>query len=180
MIPIPTVDVKCKKTCCTRTYVPLQVAYARTIHTFQGLSAGPTASGTHQYKCIIVDPDKRNYEGKNLGLLYTAISRATTLGDEDGLNSAIYFIGSDFTEARIRNLANKQGTNELFHKAQQREWWVQYLEQHKQHHELTITEQQHILEWAESFQTSTEILRETINKYTHSLTSKQKSMWHQI
>ena len=46
----------------------------------------------------------KKIEGTSLGLFYTATTRATTLGDDDGLNSAIYFSGTRFREERIRGL----------------------------------------------------------------------------
>ena len=96
--------------CCTRTNLPLTLAYARTIHKFQGQSAGPVDKGKipNIYGCIICDPDKSEVEGRALGLFYTALSRATTLGDDDGLNSANYFTGEDFNEKRIRNLGKRK------------------------------------------------------------------------
>ena len=46
------------------------------------------------FDVIVCNPDESKYEGKFLGLFYTAVSRATTLGDDDGLNSALYFTGA--------------------------------------------------------------------------------------
>ena len=82
------------------------MSYARTIHKFQGLTAGPVNEGKipNMYQCIICDPDEKKIEGTSLGLFYTATSRATTLGDDDGMNSAIYFSGNQFKEERIRGL----------------------------------------------------------------------------
>ena len=92
--------------CCQRSVVPLEPAYGRTIHKFQGQTAGPVDEGRppNQYEVIICDPDDRKWEGKFMGLFYTALSRATTLGDANGLNSAIYFTGKDFKEDRIRTI----------------------------------------------------------------------------
>ena len=87
------------------SYVPLEVSYAWTIHKFQGLTAGPVDEGKipNMYQCIVCDPDKK-FKGTFLGLFYTATSRATSLGNDDGLNSAIYFSGSQVREERIRGL----------------------------------------------------------------------------
>ena len=86
-------------------YVPLEVLYARTIHKLQVLTAGPVDEGKipNMYQCIVCDPDEK-FEGTSLGLFYTATPRATRLGDDDGLNSAIYFSGSQVREERIRGL----------------------------------------------------------------------------
>ena len=109
------------------------------------------------YDCIICDPDKKNFEGKALGLLYTAVSRATTLGDENGLNSAIYFIGTDFKEDRIRNLAKKQGQLIDFDLANDRKRWTDYLNERKTITEHWINENicdpEHYLQWANQTRT---------------------------
>jgi hypothetical protein len=51
----------------------LLLAYAKTIHKFQGLQAGPTGEGkaNNFYDRIICDPGARDFESKNPGLLYT-------------------------------------------------------------------------------------------------------------
>ena len=116
-VPIPITTYRCEHNCCTRTFVPLEVAYARTIHKFQGLSAGPVDKDKvpNLYQCIICDPDEKKFEGTGaLGLLYTAVSRGTTLGDTNGLNSAIYFDGKDFRRERIQRLAYCKDSNQLF------------------------------------------------------------------
>lgn len=79
------------------------------------------------YDCIICDPDEKKFEGSALGLLYTAVSRATTLGDDEGLGSAIYFTGSEFKERRVRRLTKLKDSDEDFKVAQKRQKWVQYL-----------------------------------------------------
>ena len=119
---------RCKKNCCTRTFLPLTVAHARTIHKFQGVSAGPVDSGKipNNHEVIICDPDEKKFELKAIGLLYTATSRATTLGDESGLNSAIYFEGSHFKFSRISNLTKTQ-TGEECEMAKKRKRWVGHL-----------------------------------------------------
>lgn len=129
-VPIPVTMYRCERGCCTRTFIPLEVSYARTIHKFQGLTAGPVDPGKieNMYQCIICDPDEKRFEGtSSIGLLYTAISRATTLGDEDGLNSAIYFDGKHFKEERIRRLTKYKNSDKDFLAAQKRQRWVDFL-----------------------------------------------------
>ena len=132
---------RCAKKCCTRTFIPLEVAYARTIHKFQGLTAGPVDKGKipNMYQCIICDPDEKKYEGTSLGLLYTALSRATTLGDKDGLNSAIYFTGGTFKEQRINRLTKMKGSDRNFKMADKRKTWVEYIEKQEQQSKATIS-----------------------------------------
>jgi hypothetical protein len=130
-VPIPTTNYHCGKGgCCSRTFIPLQLAYARTIHKFQGLSAGPVDKGKikNPYECIVCDPDKKQYEGACPGLLYTATSRATTLGDvKTGKSSAIYFNGPHFKEERVRRLMHCKDSNKMYVKATKRDQWVKYL-----------------------------------------------------
>ena len=126
------VDFVCATGCCSRRFCPLTVAYARTIHKFQGLTAGPVDNGKipNMYEVLIVDPDEKHFEGSALGLLYTALSRATTYGDKDGLDSAIYFDGPTFKAERIRKLTYKTtSTNkrEEFELARKRRYWVQHI-----------------------------------------------------
>lgn len=113
-VPIPIITNRCSRNCCTRTFVPLELAYARSIHKFQGMTVGPTKPGQppNMYSTIICDPDDRRFEGMWPGLLYTMVSRATTLGDDSGVGSAIYFdaplVGSiPLTTERLSNLLYK-------------------------------------------------------------------------
>ena len=132
-IPIPTVESRCRWKCCKRVHIPLDLSFARTIHTFQGLSAGPTEPGkpnTHMYQHIICDPHDRDVESTQTGMLYTAVSRGTTLGDDNGLNSAIYFTGSNINPDRIQKLTRCRKQNNEYTKVKKRRIWVQYLEQH--------------------------------------------------
>lgn len=153
-IPIPVYTVRCQYSCCTRTYLPLDLAFARTIHRFQGLSAGPVDKGKipNMYECIICDPDVKSSESRATGLFYTALSRATTLGDENGLNSAIYFTGTDFTRDRIKNLSMKSNKNEEFINIHRRRQWVKHLKQNT----VTpidiseITDAKEVFQWSKS------------------------------
>ena len=53
------------------------------IHTFQGQSAGPVNQGQQPNAVdkVFVDPGDKKFESGNPGLLYMAVSRATTLGE---------------------------------------------------------------------------------------------------
>jgi len=88
----------------------------------------------------VCDPDDKKYEANALGLFYTAVSRATTLGDTDGLNSAIYFQGRLKGE-RFRRLINCKDSCKIFEKATKRNEWVYYLktQEHKCKNYVTRT-----------------------------------------
>jgi hypothetical protein len=132
--------------------MPLTPAYARTIHKFQGLSAGPVDHGkiTNPYECIVCDPDKNQVEGRALGLLYTAVSRATTLGDPDGLRSAIYFTGKDFKEERIRMLGKKKDSYDDYENIYRRNNWVAHLKRHTTKCTLSQYQMEQTIEFFES------------------------------
>ena len=117
------------------------------------------------YQCIICDPDARNAEAISPGLFYTAVSRATTLGDADGLNSAIYFTGEHLTKARIQQLTKKKHHDEEYIKVTRRKKWVQHL------HANTYTPKQlpakakkNLLKWSKRKFTYEQLYKRT-NKY---------------
>lgn len=144
-VPIPMVDTSCKHKCCSRTFCPIELSYARTIWKFQGLSAGPTDKMSNMYQCVICDPGDKGTEGKNPGLLYTAISRATTLGGRDGLDSALYFLGNNANEERFRNLLMKENRNELYSLITHRLNWTTRLSQNRFEPTFTQTRKEELL-----------------------------------
>ncbi len=56
-VPIPPIEMKCQKCCCSFKFIPLSVAYAKTGHTFQGQNAEPN----HPIPCIIVHPGPKKW-----------------------------------------------------------------------------------------------------------------------
>ena len=80
----------------------------------------------------------KKFEGTSLGLFYTATSRATTLGDDDGLNSAIYFSGSQFREERIRGLTKLKNSDQDFIMAKKRKKWVNFLKRRERMSQLHV------------------------------------------
>lgn len=79
------------------------------------------------YDVVVCDPDEKKVEGNALGLLYTALSRGTTLGEDSGLESAVYFTGTSFKPERIRRLTFKANTNKEFEAAIKRRIWVKHI-----------------------------------------------------
>ena len=131
---IPMVKGRCNNNAaCERTYMPLALAFARTIHSFQGASVGKTPPGQpdNTFHRIIADPGTRKQEGTMPGLFYTLLSRATTLGEEGKLEtSAILFNGTNMTPGRIRNITQKADGN-VYSKVKNLQKWVKYLEKHQ-------------------------------------------------
>jgi len=170
-VPIPLAQYRCNRsgdsTCCSRTFVPLCLSYARTIHKFQGMSAGPVDPGKipNIFKCIVCDPGERHVEGSALGLFYTAVSRATTLGNDDGVGSAIYFTG-DFDQTRIRNIGKMRQSGEDYVRVKARKQWVSYLQRNVVTSSLSSKKQKSILRWASTHKVCYDSLFHRINEYT--------------
>ena len=124
------------------------------------------------YNCIVCDPDTKDWEGRCLGLLYTAVSRGTTLGDEDGLNSAVYFQGADFKEDRIRQLYQKKDSDDDYALAVKRTEWVDYLKERERNMKFGSQSGQKrlqkILHWASSNTVSYDDLSSRVDVYTSS------------
>ena len=176
VVPIVSVSVTCNHhCCCTREFIPLTLAFGKTVHTFQGQNAGPVDPGRppNAVQRIICDPGTRAFEGICVGLFYTILSRATTLGHidiSDPVNirfkdSAIYFFGSNMNKARIRNITN-QLNGQLYVKVQRRALWVQYLKQHQVDFNMDPLHKNRLFDWAQTFKVSYDKLQEIILFHT--------------
>lgn len=171
LVPIAPEEFTCKGGCCTRHFLPLTVAYARTIHKFQGLTAGPVDAGKvpNMFDVLVVDPDEKQCEGSALGLLYTAVSRATTLGNDDGIGSAIYFTGPAFKATRIRNLTYSATTNKEFEMARKRQHWVTHIQNQTVRSlprlHFALENKQDLLQWGQSARYSYDMLYDRVFKY---------------
>lgn len=166
---MPVVSYRCKYLCCSRTYVPLTLAYAKTIHCFQGLSAGPVDAGkpSNMFKGVICDPHTLDAETSSLGLLYTGVSRATTLGDPDGLHSAIYFTGLDMKkESRITRLGQKTASLDSYKRVIDRRRWVAHLVLNTKRSHLSKKQEEAVLKWACENKVSYTALLNRIDEYT--------------
>ena len=109
------------------------LAFARTIHSFQGANVGKTNPGqpANTFERIIADPGTRQFESIMPGLFYTLLSRATTLGIEGKLEtSAILFNGPNMTPSRIRKITTGEN-GKTYTKVERLRMWVEYLEQHE-------------------------------------------------
>jgi len=128
------------------------------------------------WKVILCDPDKKDYESTNLGMFYTALSRATTLGDDNGLNSAIYFDGTSFKPERFRYLIKSSASDNIFKLAKQRQTWVDHLHSNarktRQRFQSTLADRDGILSWsATTFSTS---LTERIQAYKQANATRKR------
>lgn len=141
-----------EKQCCKVTFCPLELSFGKTLHTFQGQSAGPVNPGQQEnaVRRIVVDPGDKTFEGKNPGLLYMAVSRATTMGNGDPRQSAILFTGNDMSTNRVVNLKLKRN-GDTYQKVKLRDLWVNRLENNTLTPRINHEEMRSIIQWTTSF-----------------------------
>ena len=161
VVPIAPIKAPCKKRfCCERTYVPLRLAFAQTVHTFQGQNAGPVEIGQapNVIQKLVCDPGTRRFEGNCVGLFYTILSRVTTFGNPlDKFSSAIYFTGTNMNTERVLNITwNEKG--HMYAMAQKRKQYINYLNQHEHDSKMEKNDQIKILEWTKTKMTSSDKL----------------------
>jgi len=150
-VPLPNVVSECDLRCCSREHPPLSLSFAKTIHSTQGINAGPTPDGQpdNAIKCLVIDPGEKEFETKCPGTAYTAFSRGTTLGGNDFLNSAIYVHGGNITKKRLLKMTLTQKRKVLMH-ILRRNKWVKYLDKHVVKDLPSDENISTILEWIES------------------------------
>src|SRR5687768_8319464 len=148
--------VPCKYSmgCCCRTYIPLRLAFAQTIHTFQGQNAGPVEPGQapNAVQKLVCDPRTKRFEGNCVRLFYTLLSRVITFGNEnDKFSSAIYFTGANMNMERVLNIT-MNGKGHMYAMAERRNLFVTHLHEHEHEHEIKMTKADliKILEWTKT------------------------------
>ena len=166
-IPIPPITFHCEKGCCTRTQLPLSLAFAKTGHTFQGQQAGPSKPGQppNSADVIICDVGNRMFELRNPGTFYSQVTRATTWGDASRLNSAIYFDGPNLNKHRMMNMTRKKDGHPM-EKVINRKRWMDLLHTNIQQCDLPVHERNDLLHWM----TNTKISPQHMHKHIHSTT----------
>ena len=155
VIPIVPISSVCPWHCCSVKFIPLQLCYGKTIHTFQGQNAGPV-DPTQQHNSIqriIVDIGSRQFEGRNPGLTYTALSRATTLGKSDDVSTSALFFDGDYiiSPDRFADVATNTNTNKPYSLVDLRNKWVGLLKENTIKSGLSSQQQQDTFHWADSF-----------------------------
>ena len=154
-VPIPVHIARCQFNCgCERTYVPLTLAFGKTIHSFQGQNVGPTCPGQpkNSVQHIVVEPGTRSFEGNSPGLLYSVISRITTLGDPfDLFTLALFFHGDNINRERLQNITYRNDSKP-YAKFLLCTKWVTYLKLRSNYISwLTANKSQLINSWLNTF-----------------------------
>lgn len=167
-IPVPCLTKRCdEKGCCERLLVPLKLSYGATIHSFQGGNVGKTKEGqpANDFEHIIADPGTPSFEGKNPGLFYSLLGRATTLGEStDRLKSAIFFQGENMNPSRVLNLTSDAKGNQ-FKRVMKRAKWMKRIERNTVQCDMTTAEKNNILQWASTHKCEPETLQRQIDNY---------------
>jgi hypothetical protein len=169
IVPIVPIHKLCSKRCCKITYIPLRVCFAKTIHTFQGSSAGPVRPGQpeNSIKRLVVDIGTRQFEGNNPGLSYTAFGRATTLGDPSNvLTSSLFFDGPNLCPDRIMNITTKSDGSGYYKKVQLRQQWVRLLHQNTLHLSFSSAASRRLFNWADNHRPTEEQIRRFHSNFT--------------
>jgi len=164
-VPLPCLKVRCEEgSCCEREVVPLKLAYACTIHTFQGPNVGPTKEGQpdNRFQSIVVDPGTPGFEGQCPGLTYTVLARVTTIGNEGNrMASALFFQGNNMKPERMKNLTtNAKG--QPCKKVEQREKWMKRMKRKTVKSSLSEDQKKELLKWADTHRCSEKKLTEVL------------------
>lgn len=139
-VPIPLSQKFCNKddNCCILEYIPLQLAFARTLHKFQGQTVGPG----HNNECMVFNPGTSRFEGSNPGLFYVGLSRVTTLGSSID-DSSFYLAGGNADIGRLTDLIHfRCSKSRRYARVVQRSSWIQYLDNRERHTHLSLTSEQ--------------------------------------
>ena len=79
LVPVVPVSRSTECTCqCKRLQVPLRLAWGTTIHKCQGMNVGVGEA----FRYVVIHPGKHDFEAKNPGALFVALSRAKSAGGE--------------------------------------------------------------------------------------------------
>jgi hypothetical protein len=133
---------------------------------FQGQTVGPAGKGRPEnpIQQIVLEPGDRKFEGNNVGLFYTAMSWAATIGNMgDRMSSAVYFDSPHFSKERFTNLT-RQKNRQMYHRALLRQNWVRFMkEKNKNRKKYTKEEMKKLFHWI----TTTRINLNTKKKKLH-------------
>jgi hypothetical protein len=164
-VPIPLSKKHCDKddNCCILEYIPIELAFARTLHKFQGQTVGPG----HNNECMVFNPGTSRFEGSNPGLFYVGLSRVTTLGSsiED---SSFYLAGGNADLDRLTDLIHFRCSKyREYARVAQRSSWIEYLNKKEKQTNLTLSlEQKSALKtWLQSKPCYSKIELDTIITY---------------
>ena len=149
-VPIPPAVIYCKYMCCQRHFIPLVMAWASTLHKLQGATYGKVPPGQphNPGTKLIIDLDAKRSESDNPGLAYVAVSRGSTMGKGNRMESAIYF-SNNVTSERLQRMTIKANCNDKNVHCLRRNNWIKHLKKNI-HDGSTMTPgtKNQLLSWA--------------------------------
>jgi hypothetical protein len=163
------VTVPCKNFCCTRKFIPLVLAWASTIHKLQGCTFGRTAPGEppNPGTKLIMDLGNAAAEKRCPGLAYVAVSRGNSTGKGDMMNSAIYFIGKNFTRERLTGMTMKNKGKDKCILCARRDNWIEHLKKNTHGLNRAISENSDaLIEWSKTYRIDRKHFEENLCMWT--------------
>ena len=112
--------------------MPLTLAFAATIHRMQGLNVGKSLhyNDINENLRMILEPGARSFEMLCPGAAYTGFSRATSMGNGNPYESAIWLMGNNIILERFINMTKYMNDpTKTVVKIIKREKWVKRLEE---------------------------------------------------
>lgn len=123
-VPLFPMKTFCKKSCCILEYIPISLAFAKTVHKVQGKEFGPRFKNL---PALVANIGKRMIESLFLGITYVVLSRVSTIGNGDPNKSALYFSGPPFEPNRFTDLIHKKDSIELYKRYEDRQRWISHI-----------------------------------------------------
>ena len=158
-VPICVTTKVCDNNCCILQYIPLSIAFGKTLHTFQGQEIIK-----HSIQDVMVfECETLIIESKYPGWLYTGISRVDSIGNGDIELSSLYFIPTNARENRFINVRTKQHSVDNYKRVDERDAWISYLDSCKKTVTFSVSEKQTLMDWANSVEISGTALDEIIS-----------------
>lgn len=143
-------EVNCKHGCCKRRFMPLTLSFAATIHRMQGLNVGKSETNDiNENLRMILEPGGRSFEMLCPGAAYTAFARATSMGNGNPYDSAIWVMGPNIINERFINMTTYlDKPSEKVKKIIQKEKWIERLESNLIDFIYTKKEKKKLFKWA--------------------------------
>ena len=158
-VPICVTTKVCDNNCCILQYIPLSIAFGKTLHTFQGQEIIK-----HSIQDVMVfECETLIIESKYPGWLYTGISRVDSIGNGDIELLSLYFIPTNARENRFINVRTKQHSVDNYKRVDERDAWISYLDSCKKTVTFSVSEKQTLMDWANSVEISSTALDEIIS-----------------